>query len=208
MRLRAVKSKDIEMEKLYLESIEKAGSKKEDIARSMYAGFILTDYTVYKQAEEAAGVEIAKKVHKNARLQYIPWIIKDAFEDFRIGEVKEKDVPTTGRIARRIYERTSCPFVVKEDTADRFVGVVLRCPIIPFSMGWSGAMYGAGKTLGPALASVAANWIVKLPLAYVLSQFAGLETSGVWLAIGFSVIVETAINGVYYYKGAWKRSKL
>lgn len=80
--------------------------------------------------------------------------------------------------------------------------------IMPFSMGWSGAQYGAGKTLGPALASVAANWIVKLPLAYVLSQLGGMETSGVWLAIGFSVIVETAINGVYYYKGAWKRSKL
>ena len=78
---------------------------------------------------------MAKKVHKNARLKYIPWVIKDAFEDFRIGEVKDKDVPTVGKIARRVYERTSCPFKVKEDTADRFVGIVLRCPIVSFSMG-------------------------------------------------------------------------
>jgi len=127
--------KDVEMEKLYLESVGKAGSRVEDLARSMYAGFVLTDYTVYKQAEEAAGAVVAKKVHKNARLRYIPWVIKDAFEDFKIGEVKDKDVATVGRIARRVYERTSCPFKVKEDTADRFVGIVLRCPIVSFSIG-------------------------------------------------------------------------
>ena len=130
-----METRDIEMEKLYFESIKKAGSRMEDLARSMYAGFVLTDYTVYKQAEQAAGPAVARKVHKNARLQYVSWIIKDAFEDFRIGEVKEKDVPTVGRITRRIYERTSCPFVIKEDAADRFVGVVLRCPIVAFSMG-------------------------------------------------------------------------
>ena len=126
--------RDAEMEKLYIEAIEKAGSRMEDLARSMYAGFVLTDYTVYKQSEEAAGPEVAKKVHKNARLKYVPWVIKDAFEDFRIGEVKDKDVSTVARIARRLYERTSCPFKVKEDTADRFVGIVLRCPIVAFSM--------------------------------------------------------------------------
>lgn len=80
--------------------------------------------------------------------------------------------------------------------------------IMPFSMVWAGAQYGAGKTLGPAMAAVAANWIVKLPLAYLLSQIAGMDTTGVWLAIGASVVVETAVNGVFFARGAWKRSKL
>lgn len=126
--------KDIAIEKLYLESMRKAGARVEDLARSMYVQFVLADYNLYKETEKAAGADVARKVHKNARLRYVPWIIKDAFEDFRIGEVKDKDVSTVGRIARLMYERTSCPFKVKEDTAVRFVGIVLRCPIVAFSM--------------------------------------------------------------------------
>jgi putative MATE family efflux protein len=80
--------------------------------------------------------------------------------------------------------------------------------ILPFSMAWSGAQYGAGRTLGPAVASVAANWVVKLPLAFVLSQIVGMDTTGVWLAIGASVVVETAVNGAFFARGAWKRSRL
>jgi Na+-driven multidrug efflux pump len=75
-------------------------------------------------------------------------------------------------------------------------------------MTWAGAQYGAGKTIGPAMAAVAANWIVKLPLAYVLSQIAGMGSTGVWLAIGASVVVEAAINGAYFASGGWRRSKL
>jgi len=127
--------KDIAMEKFYLESIRKAGARVEDLARSMYVQFVLADYNLYNETEKAAGPDVARKVHKNARLRYVPWVIKDAFEDLRIGEVKDKDVSTVGRIARRVYERTSCPFKVKEDTGDCFVGVVLDCPIVDFSMG-------------------------------------------------------------------------
>lgn len=126
--------KDIATEKFYLESIRKVGARVEDLARSMYVNFVLTDYSVFKEVEKAAGPEVARKVHKSARLRYVPWIIKDAFEDLRIGEVKDRDVATVGRIARLLYEHNSCPFKVKEDTADRFVGIVLRCPIVAISM--------------------------------------------------------------------------
>ncbi len=77
--------------------------------------------------------------------------------------------------------------------------------LLPFSMVWAGAQYGAGRTLGPALAAVAANWIVKLPLAYLLSRIVGMDTTGVWLAIGASVVVETAVNGGFFASGRWKR---
>jgi len=80
--------------------------------------------------------------------------------------------------------------------------------IAPLSMTWAGVQYGAGKTIGPAMAAVAANWIVKLPLAYVLSRLTGMGTTGVWLAIGASVVVEAAINGAYFASGGWRRSRL
>ena len=116
--------KDIATEKLYIESIGKAGARVEDLARSMYVQFVLADYNLYKETEKAAGIDVARKVHKKARLQYVPWIIREAFEDFGIGEVKDKDVSTVGKVAKRLYERTSCPFEVEEDTAVRFVGVI------------------------------------------------------------------------------------
>lgn len=80
--------------------------------------------------------------------------------------------------------------------------------LLPFSMTFAGAQYGAGRTLGPAAASVAANWITKLPLAYVLSQHTQLGPTGIWLAIGISVVVETLVNAIYYLQGKWKEVKL
>lgn len=77
--------------------------------------------------------------------------------------------------------------------------------LIPFSNSWAGAQYGAGYTVGPALSSVIANWIVKLPLAIVLSTVLGLESTGIWFAIGASVVVETVINGIYFARGRWKK---
>ncbi len=77
--------------------------------------------------------------------------------------------------------------------------------LIPFLNSWAGAQYGAGYTVGPALSSVIANWIVKLPLAIVLSIVLGLESTGIWLAIGASVVVETVINGIYFARGRWKK---
>jgi len=73
----------------------------------------------------------------------------------------------------------------------------------PAAMSLSGAQYGAGRTLGPAAAAVAANWLIKLPLAYLLSQTAGLGSDGVWIAIGVSVIVETLVTGGFYASGRW-----
>ncbi|MBN2379031.1 MATE family efflux transporter [candidate division WOR-3 bacterium] len=77
--------------------------------------------------------------------------------------------------------------------------------LAPVSMAFSGAQYGSGRTLGPAIASVAGNWILKLPLAYVLSQVAGLGPNGVWVAIGASIIVETLVTGIFYASRRWLR---
>ncbi len=77
--------------------------------------------------------------------------------------------------------------------------------LAPFAHIWAAAQYGAGYTVGPALSSVLANWVVKLPAAILLSTVVGLESTGIWLAIGISVVVETAVNGIYYATGRWKK---
>jgi Na+-driven multidrug efflux pump len=90
------------------------------------------------------------------------------------------------------YLRTLAPFLL----------------LVPVSASWAGAQYGSGRTLGPALAALLANLIVKLPAAWLLSQLAGMKTSGVWLAIGISVAVEAAVNAGFYFQGRWERTGL
>ena len=124
---------DVAMEKSYLDSIRECGASMENLARSMYAGFVLTDYTVYKMAEEEGGPDIGKKVHKSAWFRHVPWVIQDGRELFKVWEVK--DISTVGGFIKLMYDRISCPLIVKEDTADRWVGNAVMCPIVEFSMG-------------------------------------------------------------------------
>lgn len=76
------------------------------------------------------------------------------------------------------------------------------------STAWSGAQYGAGDTSPTAVAALVANWLVKLPLAYILSRMTVLALSGVWLGIGVSIVVETVILGISYHQGNWRRKEV
>lgn len=76
------------------------------------------------------------------------------------------------------------------------------------SIGWAGAQRGAGATTLPMVAALVANWLVKIPLAALLARWAGLGTTGVWLGIGISVVVEAVILAAGYYSGRWQHRKV
>jgi putative MATE family efflux protein len=80
--------------------------------------------------------------------------------------------------------------------------------LLGLSTAWSGAQYGAGATKPTMLAAVVANWLVKLPLAYILSRMTSLRVTGVWLGIGLSILVETAIVGIAFSRGGWREKKV
>jgi putative MATE family efflux protein len=75
--------------------------------------------------------------------------------------------------------------------------------LLGVSTAWSGSQYGAGATRPTMIAAVLANWLVKLPLAYILSRVSSLNLSGVWLGIGVSIVVETVVLGIFYFRGDW-----
>ncbi|MEO0107786.1 MAG: MATE family efflux transporter [candidate division WOR-3 bacterium] len=72
---------------------------------------------------------------------------------------------------------------------------------------WSGAQFGAGDTRPTMAAAIVANWLVKLPLAHILSRMSQFDLSGVWLGIAVSVLVETAIVAVTFFRGGWHRKE-
>ena len=70
------------------------------------------------------------------------------------------------------------------------------------------AMNGAGDTMPGMVAGLASNWLVKLPLAWLLAQSPTLGLDGVWLGMFFSLVVEGAMCLTWYSKGNWKNKVL
>lgn len=81
-----------------------------------------------------------------------------------------------------------------------YMGVIFV--VFPNVMG--SAFVGAGDTFPPMVASIAGNWFVKIPLAFILTKYYPIGTNGVWIAISLSVVVEAFVILVWFYKGKWK----
>lgn len=70
------------------------------------------------------------------------------------------------------------------------------------------AFSGAGDTFPPMVASLVGNWCVKIPLAYLLTTGFHMDSNGVWLAIGISVVVEALIVIIWFGRGKWQHKKI
>jgi Na+-driven multidrug efflux pump len=70
----------------------------------------------------------------------------------------------------------------------------------------NGAIRGAGATLVPMLISILSLWVIRVPLAYILSDAFG-ET-GIWwsIPIGWTAGCIGAI--IYYKSGLWKKHRV
>jgi putative MATE family efflux protein len=70
----------------------------------------------------------------------------------------------------------------------------------------NGAMRGAGDTLFAMLTGIVLFWIIRVPLAYILSEYIGYR--GIWLAISISITAGFIATYIYYKSGRWKRRKI
>lgn len=69
-----------------------------------------------------------------------------------------------------------------------YLGVIFV--VFPVVLG--GAFTGSGDTMPPMISAFISNLVVKIPLAFILSQ-TSLEETGVWIAISLSVLVEAVV---------------
>jgi putative MATE family efflux protein len=65
-----------------------------------------------------------------------------------------------------------------------------------------GVMRGAGDTLIPMFISLFSLWIVRIPLAYVLSRHYG--EIGIWWSIPVAWSIGVSATYIYYRTGRWK----
>jgi len=67
---------------------------------------------------------------------------------------------------------------------------------------YNGALRGAGDTMFTMLTSIISLWIIRIPLAYWLSNILGRQ--GIWWGIAISCAIGLVITFIYYQTGRWK----
>jgi Na+-driven multidrug efflux pump len=67
----------------------------------------------------------------------------------------------------------------------------------------TGAMRGAGATLVPMFITLFSLWLIRIPLAYYLSDFMGSD--GIWWAIPIAWLSGMIGSYFYYRSGKWKK---
>lgn len=71
----------------------------------------------------------------------------------------------------------------------------------------NGVFNGAGFTLASLLLSILSLWIVRFPLAFVLSNQTPLAFEGIWWAFPVSNLVAGIVALVWFKRGTWKNKK-
>ena len=71
----------------------------------------------------------------------------------------------------------------------------------------NGVFNGAGFTLASLLLSVLSLWIVRFPLAFVLSNQTSLSFEGIWWAFPVSNLIAAIAAIIWFRTGSWKAKK-
>lgn len=87
---------------------------------------------------------------------------------------------------------------------------ILGISYIPFGLMWitNGVIRGAGETVVVMIISLFSLWGVRVPLAYYLSKYTSLGSTGIWTAMSTSAFLTFGLSTLYYFSGRWKRAVL
>ncbi len=70
---------------------------------------------------------------------------------------------------------------------------------------FNGALRGAGDTLIPMFITLFSLWVIRIPLAYLLSKHFGLQEIGIWWSIPIGWAFGAVGSFLYYKSGKWKK---
>lgn len=81
-------------------------------------------------------------------------------------------------------------------------------PLLAFGMTLAGALQGAGDSLKAMLATFITQWVVRVPLAYLLAFGVGLDAHGAWWAMALSSGFSGLLMMALFKHGGWKKVKV
>lgn len=71
-----------------------------------------------------------------------------------------------------------------------------------------GALRGAGDSLRPLIVHITGQWIIRLPLAFFLIKYSGLQEWGMWIAMATSSCIECTMYFWLFKLGYWKKMRI
>jgi putative MATE family efflux protein len=72
----------------------------------------------------------------------------------------------------------------------------------------TGTFRGAGDTTAAMLQTLVSQWVLRFPLAYVLSRHTPLAENGIWWSINISNVLAAVVTLIWLAGGKWKSKKL
>src|SRR5690606_1244100 len=71
----------------------------------------------------------------------------------------------------------------------------------------AGAFRGAGDTMAAMMLAIFALWVLRFPIAFMLSYRTTLGQTGLWWAFPISEAIAALIALVWFRTGRWKRQQ-
>lgn len=90
-----------------------------------------------------------------------------------------------------------------------YLRIIAACMILmgPFHV-LDAVFKGSGYTVPSMISALAANWVIKLPVAYFLALTLDLGVDGIWWSISLSVMAELLILLPWYRRRGWSRREI
>ncbi|HKD67086.1 MAG TPA: MATE family efflux transporter [Candidatus Binataceae bacterium] len=72
----------------------------------------------------------------------------------------------------------------------------------------TGSLRGAGDTVAPMVLAMISLWVLRFPLAYVLSTRTTLHVRGIWYAFPVTTVLSAVMAAYWFMWGGWREKRL
>jgi len=83
--------------------------------------------------------------------------------------------------------------------------VMIGVPFFGIFSGIVAAFQGSGHNVPTMILDLSRLWALRIPLAYLLGIYFGMNSTGVWIGMALSNIVGTVIALIFFETGIWKK---
>lgn len=99
------------------------------------------------------------------------------------------------------------PAVIREGAA--YIRIVAwSFGFIGLQFALMGVLRAAGEMIPVMTISLVSQWVLQLPLAFVLSEYAGLGVDGVWWSTPIANVATAIVASLWFARGTWKTRRL
>ena len=102
---------------------------------------------------------------------------------------------------------TDVPEVISVGVVYLFV-MVLAEPFVSASNTTGGSLIGAGDTMPPMYYTLISQWLIRLPVAYILGFTLGFDLLGIWAALVIYGVVQGVLTVRKFAQGEWKHKRI